>query len=217
MADIDETRGVVDVETEPAVAQALFGDGIDRARRYAADLAKYGEQLGLLGPLEYPRLWTRHIVNSALLAPLVHGRVADIGSGAGLPGIPLAIACPDVEFTLIEPMERRTDWLQRCANELRLENVRVIRARAEELHDVEVFDVVTARAVAAFSKLVPLVVPLLAREGELALLKGKSAEAEIEAAAKSVRKHHLVDVRVVELGERLETESTRAICARAGL
>lgn len=204
-----------DLEQEPAVAGVLFGERIDLARSFADDLARHGEPLGLLGPLEYPRLWTRHIINSVLPAPLLRGRVADIGSGAGLPGIPLAIARPDVEFVLIEPMERRVEWLQRSVERLGLENVRVERARAEELHDVITVDQVTARAVSALSKLIPLVVPLLVHGGELVLLKGKSAEAEIEAARKMIRKHGLVDVRVEELGLDLDTESTRVVRARA--
>ncbi len=204
-----------DLEQEPEVAAQLFGDRIELARSFADDLARHGEPLGLLGPLEYPRLWTRHIINSVLAAPLLRGRVADIGSGAGLPGIPLAIARPDVEFVLVEPMERRVEWLQRSMDRLELENVRVERARAEELHDVLTVDQVTARAVSALSKLIPLVVPLLVHGGELVLLKGKSAEAEIEAARKVIRKHGLVDVRVEELGVDLDTESTRVVRATA--
>jgi len=206
-----------DLEAEPAVAAVLFGDRIDAARSYTNSLARHGEELGLVGPQEYPRLWTRHVVNSALLAPLLRagGQVGDIGSGAGLPGIPLAIARPDVRFTLIEPMERRTDWLQRQVDELGLENVEVVRARAEDVHERFAFDQLTARAVSAFSKLVPLTVPLLKDGGELVLLKGRSAEAEIEKAAKVIRRFHLVDVRVEELGEGLDTEPTRVIRATA--
>lgn len=204
-----------DVEIEPAVAATLFGDRIELARSFADDLARHAEPLGLLGPLEPPRLWTRHLVNSALLAPLLSGRVADLGSGAGLPGIPVAIARPDVEFTLIEPMERRVEWLERCVDRLELDNVTIVRARAEEVHDSIAVDQVTARAVSAFSKLIPLAVPMLVHGGELVLLKGKSAEAEIEAAAKPIRKFGLVDVRVEELGVDLDTEPTRVIRARA--
>ncbi len=102
-----------ELEVEPAAAAALFGDRLELARSFTNELARRGEELGLIGPLELPRLWTRHILNSALLAPLLEarGRVADVGSGAGLPGLVLAIARPDVHFTLIEPMERRVDWL----------------------------------------------------------------------------------------------------------
>jgi 16S rRNA (guanine527-N7)-methyltransferase len=149
-------------EAEPAVAELLFGGGIDRARQFTGDLAAQGEELGLIGPLEIPRLWTRHILNSVLLAPLIKsGRVGDIGSGAGLPGLVLAIARPDAQFFLIEPMERRVDWLRRETKVLELHNVEVIRSRAEEVKLSPWFDQVTARAVSALSKLIPLTVPLV--------------------------------------------------------
>ncbi|VXC50916.1 16S rRNA (guanine(527)-N(7))-methyltransferase RsmG [Pseudoclavibacter sp. 8L] len=208
------TQQPTEVEVEPAIAAELFADRIDLARAFTADLAQYGEQLGLVGPLEYPRLWTRHIVNSVLMAPLLRpGLVGDIGSGAGLPGIVLAIARPDVNFVLIEPMERRTDWLQREVDGLALENVQVRRARAEEVHDEFTFDQLTARAVSALSKLIPITVPLVRSGGELVFLKGRSAEAEIEKASKVIRKFGLTDVRVEELGDELETETTRVIRA----
>ena len=100
-----------ELEAEPDTAVSVFGDRIDLARRFAASLAAHGEERGLIGPVEVPRLWTRHILNSAVAAPFFTGRAADVGSGAGLPGLVLAIARPDVDFTLIEPMERRTTWL----------------------------------------------------------------------------------------------------------
>ena len=202
------------VEQRPAVADVLFGDRVELASGYAELLTAHGEELGLLGPLEYPRLWTRHIVNSALIAPLLEGRVADVGSGAGLPGIPLAIARPDVEFTLIEPMERRANWLSRVKDELSLDNVIIKRARAEELTSHQGFDQVTARAVAALSKLIPWTAPLARYDGELLLLKGKSAEAEIEKAAKMIRKFHLEDITVQEVGTDMDTEPTRVVRAR---
>ena len=205
-----------EVEARPAVADAIFGERVGIAQRYAEALVRDGELLGLLGPLEYPRLWTRHIVNSALIAPLLHGEVADVGSGAGLPGIPLAIARTDVRLTLIEPMERRSAWLEQQVSDLGLNNVTVVRARAEEFADQSAFDQVTARAVAAFSKLIPWVAPLARFGGELVLLKGRSAEAEIEKAAKAIRKFHLQDVRVEEVGIDLDTEPTRAIRATIG-
>lgn len=203
----------VPVEPRPAVAEAIFGDRVDVAQQYADALARDGETLGLLGPLEYPRLWTRHVVNSALIAPLLNGTVGDIGSGAGLPGIPLAIARPDVQFTLIEPMERRHTWLTQQIKSLDLTNVTAVRARAEELFDTHTFDQVTARGVAALSKLIPWTAPLVRYEGELVLMKGKNAEAEIEKAAKVIRRFGLVDVRVEEVGTDLDTEPTRAVVA----
>jgi 16S rRNA (guanine527-N7)-methyltransferase len=201
-------------EAEPAVAELLFGGGIDRARQFTGDLAAQGEELGLIGPLEIPRLWTRHILNSVLLAPLIKsGRVGDIGSGAGLPGLVLAIARPDAQFFLIEPMERRVDWLRRETKVLELHNVEVIRSRAEEVKLSPWFDQVTARAVSALSKLIPLTVPLVRSGGELLFLKGATVEAEIEAAAKVIRRSRLADVEVITLGEGVVAEMTRVFRA----
>ena len=143
----------VDVEAEPAVAAQIFGDRIDVARQFTQALADHGEERGLIGPLEPPRLWTRHVLNSAVIAPLFTGRVADIGSGAGLPGLVLAIARPDVEWILIEPMERRVAWLSEQVSELGLDNVEVLRARAEDWKRGPVLDAVTARAVSALRTL----------------------------------------------------------------
>lgn len=201
------------VELRPAVAEKIFGERVKIADQYANLLVRDGEKLGLIGPQEYPRLWTRHIINSALIAPLLSGTVGDVGSGAGLPGIPLAIARPELQFTLIEPMERRSDWLTQTIADLGLNNVTVIRARAEEIADQNVFHIVTARAVAAFSKLIPWTVPLVEYGGELVLLKGKNAEAEVTKAAKLIRKFHLEDVRVELVGAALDTEPTHVIRA----
>lgn len=204
----------VDLEVEPPEAEMLFGVRIERARQFTADLAARGEELGLIGPLEMPRLWTRHILNSALLAPLIKpGRVGDIGSGAGLPGLVLAIARPDAQFILIEPMERRVDWLRRQAGALELDNVEVVRARAEEAKLSPRLDQATARAVSALSKLIPLTVPLVRSGGELLFLKGASVEAEIEAASKVIRRTKLTDVEVLTLGEGLVAEVTRVFRA----
>ena len=202
------------VEAEPVAAGTLFGARIDRARQFTADLASRGEELGLIGPLEIPRLWTRHILNCALLAPLLKpGRVGDIGSGAGLPGLVLAIARPDVQFILIEPMERRVDWLQRESAALELDNVEVVRARAEEAKLSPWLDQATARAVSALSKLIPLTVPLVRSGGQLLFLKGASVEAEIEAASPVIRRTRLADVEVLTLGGGLMAEVTRVFRA----
>lgn len=202
-----------DVETEPTAAVSLFGDRVDLARSFTDALAAQGEERGLIGPLEPPRLWTRHILNSAIAAPLLHGTVADIGSGAGLPGLVLAIARPDVRFTLIEPMERRINWLNEQVDALGLENVEVLRARAEEVGRPQSFDVVTARAVSALRTLLPLTAPLLRDGGELVLLKGVNAANEIEAAQKQIKKYKLTDVRVEVLGEGVLPEVTRVVRA----
>ncbi|PZF30298.1 16S rRNA (guanine(527)-N(7))-methyltransferase RsmG [Curtobacterium sp. MCLR17_045] len=203
------------LEAEPAAAAALFGDQIEVARSFTNELARRGEELGLIGPLELPRLWTRHILNSALLAPLLEarGRVADVGSGAGLPGLVLAIARPDVEFVLIEPMERRTDWLRAESDRLGLQNVTVLRGRAEDVADDVVVDQVTARAVSALSKLIPLTVPLVRSGGQLILMKGARVDEEIEKARKVILRKRLSDVEVLELGEGVVDETTRVFRA----
>ena len=210
---MSDVRGMSGLEAEPAVAATLFGDRIDTARAFTDALAREGEQRGLIGPLELPRLWTRHILNSAIAAPLFHGRVADIGSGAGLPGLVLAIARPDVHWTLIEPMERRVTWLTEQVDELGLENVEILRARAEDVGRPGAFDVVTARAVSALRTLLPLTAPLVRNGGEVTLLKGMNAANEIDAAQKQIKKYKLSDVRVEVLGEGVLPEITRVIRA----
>jgi len=205
---------MTDVEAEPAAAAEMFGARIELARRFTSALAEHGEERGLIGPLELPRLWTRHILNCALVAPLlVPGRVGDVGSGAGLPGLVLAIARADVSFTLIEPMERRVVWLDEQVRALGLENVEVVRARAEELRPKHPFDQVTARAVSALRKLLPLTAPLVKPGGELVLLKGANAQAEIEAAIRELRKYRVRNPEVLVLGEGVLAEVTRVIRA----
>jgi 16S rRNA (guanine527-N7)-methyltransferase len=202
------------VEAEPAEAERVFGPGIELARRYTADLARRGEELGLIGPLELPRLWTRHILNCVLIAPLLRpGKVGDVGSGAGLPGLVLAIARPDVQFTLIEPMERRVDWLLAESRELGVENVTVVRARAEEARLSAPLTQVTARAVTALTKLIPATAHLLGPGGEMLFYKGARVAEEVTAAAKQIRKAHLSGVEVLELGAGIVPEVTRVFRA----
>jgi len=202
------------LEEEPTSAAVIFGDGIELARQYTRALADHGEERGLIGPLELPRLWTRHVLNSAVLAPLFSGRVGDVGSGAGLPGIALAIARPDVEWVLIEPMERRTIWLIEQVHALGLSNVEVVRSRGEDWVGAGTLDMVTARAVSALKTLLPLTAPLVRAGGEIALLKGANAENEIAAAAKQIRAQKLRDVRVELLGAELLSEPTRVVRGR---
>lgn len=199
---------------EPEVAARIFGPQIELARRYTADLTLHGEELGLIGPLEIPRLWSRHILNCVLIAPLLRpGNVGDVGSGAGLPGLVLAIARPDVQFTLIEPMERRVDWLLAESHDLGLENVSVLRARAEEAKLSAPLTQVTARAVTALRKLIPATVPLLASGGEMLFYKGARVTEEVSAAAKQIRKARLNGVEVLELGAGIVPEVTRVFRA----
>lgn len=201
-----------ELEPEPAAAARIFGDRIELARLFTRNLADQGETRGLIGPLEVPRLWSRHILNSAVIAPLFPaGRVGDVGSGAGLPGLVGAIARPEVNWVLIEPMERRTTWLQEQADELGLDNVRVVRARAEDWAEGPTLDAVTARAVSALRKLLPLTAPLVRDGGEVILMKGISAETEIEKAAKQIRAARLQDVRMEIVGEDLLTDPTRVV------
>lgn len=202
------------LEAEPTAAADLFGPRLEVARGFARNLADQGEILGLIGPLELPRLWSRHILNCAIVAPLLRpGRVGDVGSGAGLPGLVLAIARPDVDFVLIEPMERRVAWLNDQVTALGLSNTTVLRARAEDVRLEQPLDQVTARAVSAFRTLIPLTAPLLRPGGELVLMKGAGAQAEIEAAAKAIRKYRLSNVEVITLGEGVLEEVTRVIRA----
>jgi 16S rRNA (guanine527-N7)-methyltransferase len=203
-----------ELEVEPSIAPVVFGDRIEVGRAFTAALARHGEELGLIGPLELPRLWTRHIVNSGLVASLLRpGAVADVGSGAGLPGLVLAIIRPDVSFTLIEPMERRVDWLERQVRELDLGNVVVERARGEESSHKRQFDQVTARAVSALRTLIPVTAPLLKPGGELVLMKGAGVDGEIGAAQKVFRKYLVSNPEVLVLGEELGTEPTRVFRA----
>ncbi len=205
------------LEAEPAAAAEIFGLHLDRGRAFTESLARHGEELGLIGPLELPRLWTRHILNSALVGPLLRpGRVGDVGSGAGLPGLVLAIMRPDVSFTLIEPMERRVAWLERQVGELELGNVVVVRARAEEAKLKGALDQVTARAVSALRTLIPLTAPLLRTGGELVLMKGAGVDREVAAAEKVMRKYGVHDAEVLLLGEGVVDETTRVFRARVG-
>ena len=201
-----DADGSVEVERPTDEARELFGIAFAGAERVAEMLAAEGELRGLVGPREVPRLWTRHIVNSAAVVPFLpaRGTVADVGSGAGFPGIVVALLRPDLEVALIEIMERRMDWLGDVVNELDLDNVTLQRARAEDVK--ERFDAVTARAVANLTKLVRLTAPLLRQGGTLLALKGARAEVEVEAARHVVRKAGLkpaVIHEVVTPGEEL--------------
>lgn len=193
----------LEVEPEPAAAAEIFGEGIDLARAYTHRLAVDSETFGLLGPRELPRIWSRHVINSALLSELVPDEclVADVGSGAGLPGIPMAIAQPNSHFTLIEPMERRANWLTAVVNDLGIKNVDVIRARAEEVTRTD-FDIVTARAVAALDKLLKLLTPLTRGSNlkTVLALKGSRAPEEISEAKPRLKRLGFGEPDILTLG-----------------
>lgn len=194
---------MVDYEKEPKQVADFFGSRVELARKFTRLLAENSETLGLMGPRELPKIWSRHVLHSALPAELLPqgARVADVGSGAGLPGIPLAIARPDCEFWLIEPMERRTNWLQQVISELGLSNVHVVRARAEEVQQSD-FDVVTARAVAAMDKLVRMFAPLIRNGNQKTILalKGSKAEEELEQARPRLRKLGFGEPEILTVG-----------------
>lgn len=194
------------MDTEPpAVAAAVFGAALDRAVAYAEILATDGTVRGLIGPREVPRLWDRHLLNSAVVAELVPAgaRVVDAGSGAGLPGIPLALARPDLTVTLLEPLARRHAFLTECVERLGLPRVTVVRGRAEEgptRRSLGGADVVTARAVAPLDRLAGWCLPLLRDGGRLLALKGDTAVAELTTARAALTRAGAATADVVRCG-----------------
>ncbi|MGW4185716.1 16S rRNA (guanine(527)-N(7))-methyltransferase RsmG [Streptomyces albidoflavus] len=188
----------------PAVAREVFGERFPDAVRYAELLADAGVRRGLIGPREVPRLWERHLLNCAVLSEAIDEGVSvcDVGSGAGLPGIPLALVRPDLTITLLEPLLRRTTFLTEVVELLGLEHVTVVRGRAEEvLGKLPPVHVVTARAVAPLERLAGWGVPLLRPYGEMLALKGDTAEEEVKAASAALSKLGAVSTSVVQVGE----------------
>ena len=200
-------------EQEAVAAERIFGDRLDLAKRYVEHLATSGIERGLIGPREVPRLWSRHVLNCAVVAELIDdgAKVADVGSGAGLPGLCLAIARPDLYLTLIEPLERRVVWLEEVVMDLGLSNVEIIRSRAEAAIGKVECSVVTARAVSALKTLAPLTIPLLGGEGELLAIKGRSAEEEIATAGKTIRNLGGYLTEVVVAGQDVLEEPTTVV------
>ena len=174
----------------PSAATVVFGDRLPLAERFAAILADTGVSHGLIGPREVPILWERHILNCAVAQDSFpeQAEVVDVGSGAGLPGLALAIARPDLHLHLVEPMLRRTTWLGDTIEALGLDNCTVHRGRAEEFHGVLSVPWATARAVARIDKLARWTFPLLSEGGTLVALKGSSAQEELDAAAPLLRR-----------------------------
>lgn len=196
---------------EQAAASAIFGDRADLARRFVHHLATSGMERGLLGPREVPRLWGRHILNCAVVAELMDrdSTVVDVGSGAGLPGVVIAIARPDLRLQLVEPLERRTRWLNEVVEDLELDNVEVVRGRAEQMIGTIVADYSTARAVSALSTLAGWTMPLTRVGGEVLAIKGRSAGEEIAKARKTIRTLGGGQVDIVSTGvDRLSTPTT---------
>ena len=209
----------VEVSAAPRAAETLFGPRVDRARRYAEILAGAGVERGLLGPREVDRLWDRHILNSAAVEELLGAgeRVADIGSGAGLPGIPLALARPDLRLTLIEPLLRRSEFLREVVDDLDLE-ITIVRGRAEDRsvqQQVGEMDAVVSRAVASLDKLTKWSVPLLRAGGRMVAMKGERAEEEIREHRRVMAAAGAVDVRVMRCGaDYLEPPATAVVAQR---
>ncbi len=186
----------------------MFSSHLPTIESYVELLATEGVTRGLIGPREVPRLWSRHIMNSAVVLPRVPqgATVADVGTGAGLPGLVWAIARPDLQVALIEPLLRRTSFLEEAVASLGLDNVRVVRARAEDVH--ETFDVVTARAVANLDKLGRWCMPLVRKPGGVLLaLKGRSAAEEVQASTATLHRLGGTTI-VVETYPNAETPTT---------
>jgi len=206
-----------EIEPEPIAAERLCGEALPTLRLFAEHLAQWGAELGLVGPRELDRLWTRHILNSALVAHKIGtGTLIDIGSGAGFPGLVIAAIRPDVQCTLIEPLGRRAHWLREEAHRLGLTNVEVRNERAEEAVGHVIADFVTARAVSALKTLVPLAAPLLKQGGQLVLMKGQKVEDEVRAAAPILVKWSVSNPAIEVTGPEFDTEETRIFRATVG-
>ncbi|CAM3717854.1 16S rRNA (guanine(527)-N(7))-methyltransferase RsmG [Mycolicibacterium frederiksbergense] len=205
----------------PQSAALCFGESLAVAQRYGEILAGAGIERGLLGPSEVDRLWDRHLVNSAAMAELFEPgeRVADIGSGAGLPGIPLAIARPDLKVTLIEPLLRRSEFLREAIDELGLD-VAVIRGRAEDraVRDAAgEMDAVVSRAVASLDKLSRWSLPLLRAGGRMLALKGERAVDEVEEHRRTLSSLGATEVKVVRCGVNFLQPPATVVVARRGV
>jgi 16S rRNA (guanine527-N7)-methyltransferase len=206
----------------PVVARAVFGQRLDLAERYAARLAGDGTIRGLIGPREVGRLWDRHLLNSAVLCDLVPfgARVVDVGAGAGLPGLPMAIRRADLRIDLVEPMQRRVEFLLEVVADLGLgEAVRVVRGRAEDRAVVEQVgnaDWVVARAVAPLDRLVRWCLPLLSPSGTLLALKGAKAADEVAEHRTAMRRLGVRSIAVRELGDAVLEARTRVVVVSRG-
>jgi 16S rRNA (guanine527-N7)-methyltransferase len=201
-----------------AVATRVFGDQLTLAQRYADVLAGAGVQRGLIGPREAPRLWERHLLNCGVLGEVLPQgvRVLDVGSGAGLPGIVLAVARPDLEVTLLEPLARRSAFLTEVVEDLGLTHVSVVRGRAEEYVGRWQFPVVTARAVAPLDRLARWCLPLVEPTGRLLAMKGSSAEEELVEHRAAITKLGGRDMTVSSCGAGLLDQPTTVVTVVRG-
>jgi len=195
----------------------FFGDAWAAVSRFHELLTQQGVLRGLIGPREVGRLWERHLLNSAAAVPHLPsaGTIVDLGSGAGLPGVVVAAMRPGSHVVLLEPMERRTDWLLEVVAELGLSNAEVRRGRAQEALDLQV-DAVTIRAVAALDKLYAWATPLLAPGGRLVALKGERAQEEIAAARRAAQRAKVTAVELHVTGTIDGVEPTRVVVAQTG-
>ncbi|MGV9746127.1 16S rRNA (guanine(527)-N(7))-methyltransferase RsmG [Rhodococcus zopfii] len=194
-----------DEECVLEVAHQVFGERFALAQEYHRSLSTDGVERGLIGPREVPRLWDRHLLNCAVLGELIEKdeSVVDVGSGAGLPGIPLAIARPDLHVTLVEPLLRRSVYLAEFVETHGLENVLVVRGRAEQpgvLQEAGGADVVTSRAVAPLAKLAKWSLPLIREGGRMLALKGSSAAEELERDREELERLGAGGLEVLECG-----------------
>lgn len=199
----------------PPPAAEVFGSRLADAERFAELLAGEGTVRGLIGPREVPRLWDRHLLNSAVVGEAIPdgARVLDVGSGAGLPGIALALARPDLEVALVEPMARRVAWLDEVVGRLGLP-IAVHRGRAESADlraKVGRWDVVTARAVAPLGRLAGWCLPLLTEDGRLIALKGERAQDEVERDAAELRANGAGTIEVVRYGHAVVRPATTVV------
>jgi len=205
--------GAIPQEVRSA-AEKLFGDRLSLAEQFAGLLVTDGVVRGLIGPREAPRIWERHILNCAAVGDLIRSgaTVVDVGSGAGLPGMVLAVARPDLSVTLVEPLARRTAFLSEAVTALGLERTTVVRARAEEcVGKLALADVVTARAVAPLDRLAGWCLPLTAIGGRLLALKGASAAAEIAEHAEALARMGAAAASVRTCGDEVLAEPTTVV------
>lgn len=208
-----------EIPAAPEGAHRLFGERLARAEAFTTILADTGVSHGLIGPREVPILWTRHVLNCAVIhdAFAEGARVIDVGSGAGLPGLAVAIARPDLELHLVEPMLRRTEWLESTVEQLDLDNVTVHRGRAEEFHGSLSARYVTARAVARLDKLARWCLPLVSPGGQMVAMKGRAAREELESAERSLRKLGVTQSVVTEHGHGVVDEPTLTVDCTKGV